>query len=54
MCRHAPGRHAEIHECGTINVNRGLVYKWHTRCLNGRENIVDDDRDGRPKGKVRD
>ena len=28
---------------------RGLVYKWHARFSNRRENIADDDRDGRPK-----
>ena len=28
---------------------RGLVYKWHARFSNGRENITDDDGDGRPK-----
>ena len=28
---------------------RGLVYKWHARLSNGRENIADDDCDGRTK-----
>ena len=27
----------------------GLVYKWHAHFSYGRENIADDDRDGRPK-----
>ena len=32
-----------------MQVNRGLVNKWHARFWNGQENIADDDRDRRPK-----
>ena len=33
------------------SVARSLVYKWHKRCSEGREKIMDDDRCGRPVSK---